>query len=364
MCSSDLVWYLAIALSVVLMLLNLAVMPFMGYIKNPDIILVVKWFGVTVLSSLTYNVVCWILVADENYITILKIRLINSVSMIILILVMAYFKKSTLENLLWINFLTNCLTSLFCFVYGYSQIASFFHRTREGIWEIIHFGKYSLATTLSSNLLGSVNTFIITFFLGPGVLAVYNLPFKLMEFIEIPLRSFVGTGMSSMAIAYNTNNMDNLAHISKKYAGLLTLIFIPLAVVAFFGADTAVSLLGGKKYLGTEAANIFRFLMFVAIIYPVDRFNGATLDIIHLPKINFYKVLIMLAVTMVATISGVLIFRSIWGVALAFPVPTIAGLTFGYFHLRKHFDYSITGILKTGYEELTILVRKILSKNT
>jgi O-antigen/teichoic acid export membrane protein len=358
------VWFLAIALSGAMMLINLCIMPFMGYIKDQQIILVVKWFGVTVLSSLTYNVVCWKLVADEDYITILQIRMINSISMILLILAMAFFKRSTLENLLWINFLTNCLTSLFCFVFGYSQIKSIFQRTASQVREIIAFGKYSLATTISSNLLGSINTFIITFFLGPGALAVYNLPFKLMEFIEIPLRSFVGTGMSSMAIAHNTNNMSYLAYVSKKYAGMLTLVFIPLAVIAFFGADIAVLLLGGKKYVGTEAANIFRLFMFFAILYPIDRFNGATLDIIHLPKINFYKVLIMLVVTAIATTVGISIFKNIYGVAIAVPFPLIAGLAFGYYHLRKHIDYSIKGILTTGYRELTLLIGKFVVKKT
>jgi O-antigen/teichoic acid export membrane protein len=357
------VWFLAIGVSLALMLLNSLAMPFMGMIKSEQVILVIKWFGITVLSSVAFNVTFWKLVADENYLRILALRFVNSGSMILALVVMLILKKGTLENLLIINFLTNCLTSLVCIVFGYSRIRTIFKRTRASMWELIQFGKFSLATNLSSNLLGSADSFIITFMLGPTALAIYNVPNKLMEIVEILLRTFIGTGMSGMAIAYNSGNMEQLTYITKKYAGMLTLLFIPLAIGAFFFADFAIWLLAGDKYAGTEAANIFRIFMFLAILYPIDRFNGVTLDIIHLPQINFYKVIIMIVVNVATTILGILLLKNIYGAAFTSPFAMVAGLAFGYYHLRKHLPgYTLRSILTSGWAESIALVKKLLKK--
>lgn len=356
------VWYLAIALTGFMCLINAGFFVSMGFIKNAQLIIAVKWFGITFFSSLFYSVTFWILIAEEDYLKILWLRLINSGSMILIIIILALLKMATLYNLLLVNFITNCLTSLFALLLGYTKIRTFFSRTKQSIKEITDFGKYSLGTNISANLLSSINTFVITFMLGPAVLAIYNLPQRLMEIVEIPLRSFVGTGMSAMATAYNTNNMYHLTYVSKKYAGILTIAFIPIIIVAFFTADIAVGLLGGGKYAGTEAANIFRLLMFFSVLYPIDRFNGVTLDILQQQKINFYKVLVMIAANIPVAFTGIFVFHNIWGVVIAVPFTLLAGLIFGYYHLRKHMQYSFGEIIKTGYFESKSLIQQTLFK--
>jgi O-antigen/teichoic acid export membrane protein len=130
-----------------------------------------------------------------------------------------------------------------------------------------------------------------------------------------------------------------------------------------FGADYAVLLLGGGKYAGTDAANILRMLIVVSFLYPIDRFNGVTLDIILQQKVNFYKVLIMLATNIPVTYFGILLLHNIWGAAIAVPFTLLAGLVFGYYHLRKHINYTIGGIFKTGFiESKNLFYEKILPK--
>lgn len=357
------VWFLAVGVSLALMLIDVCAMPFIPMIQSQQVILVIRWFGLTVLSSVVFNITFWILVADNDYISILWLRFVNSGSMVVLIIIAAYLKKCTLENLLIINFATNLLTSLCCILAGLSHVNAVFKRTRTCMVQLANFGKYSLATSLSSNLLGSVNTFIITPILGPAALAIYNVPNKLMEIVEILLRTFIGTGMSTMAAAYNNNDMPYLTLITKKYAGMLTWLFIPLAIGAFFLADFAIWLLAGNKYAGTEAANIFRIFMVIAVIYPIDRFNGVTLDIIHKPQINFYKVIIMVIVNAVATSVGLYLFKNVYGAAFTSPITIIAGLAFGYYHLKRHLEgYSLRGIMATGYVEGIALIKDTIAR--
>src|ERR1700743_2109958 len=56
------VWYLAIGLTGILTLINLAALPFLGSIQNKEVIVLIQWFGLTVLSSLPFNITFWIMV--------------------------------------------------------------------------------------------------------------------------------------------------------------------------------------------------------------------------------------------------------------------------------------------------------------
>ena len=351
------VWFLAIAITLAFALLSWLALPFAGLIHSEGTLIIIKWFGITCLSSLPYTVTFWILVADERYIPILWLRLINNGVTIIAIVAFVLLDKMSIEKLLLINFLTNCLTSLACFLGQYTRINNMVHRTIHCIKELANFGKYSLATNLSANLLSSADTFILNIFLGPAAVAVYTLPLRLMEFVEIPLRSFIGTGMSGMAAAFNKKNMGHVAYIFKKYSGMLTWLFIPMAILAFFFADFAIGLLGGGKYVHTEAPVIYRLFMIMAIFYPIDRFNGVTLDIIHLPKINFYKVLVMLVSCVTTDLIGVYFTKSIYGVAFASPFTLLAGILVGSVALRKHINYSFREVFIYGYNECMALIK-------
>jgi O-antigen/teichoic acid export membrane protein len=110
-------------------------------------------------------------------------------------------------------------------------------------------------------------------------------------------------------------------------------------------ADVAVGLLGGSQYVGTSSVTVYRIFMSFAMFYPIDRFIGVTLDIIHQPRINFYKVLVMLATNIVFDFIGVY-YGNISGVALATLFTFLSGVFFGYYWLRKYLDFTILGIFQ------------------
>jgi O-antigen/teichoic acid export membrane protein len=351
------VWTLATLLTLLFFTANGIAWLFLSHFSNPQMLLVVKWFGITLLSSLPYTITFWILIAKEDYEKILWLRLVNNGSMVVIISTLILLHEMSLENQLILNFATNILTSIVCIAFRLTHITSIMKRKMETIISIAHFGKYSLATNLSSNLLSSSDTFIITYLLGPAALAIYNLPKRLMEIIEIPLRSFIGTGMSSMAAAMNNNRKDEVLHIFKKYAGMLTFAFIPIVVGGILFADVAINILGGEKYMGTEAANIFRMFLFFSFLFPIDRFNGVTLDILNMPKVNFHKVIVMLIVNVIADFLGVYIFKNMYGMAIASPFVLMTGILIGHLALKKELNYTIKDILVTGWVETKWIIQ-------
>jgi O-antigen/teichoic acid export membrane protein len=70
--------------------------------------------------------------------------------------------------------------------------------------------------------------------LGPAALAVYNIGLRLMEIVEIPLRSFAATAMPSLSAAFNKPDKEEVVYILKKYTGVLTMLLIPAAILLLY----------------------------------------------------------------------------------------------------------------------------------
>lgn len=356
------VWLIAIIITLIVALLSWVLFLFIPFIDNYQVLIVAKWLGITFISSLPFTVPMWILMAEENYSKLLWLRLVNNLSMLLIILFLINQNKMTLNNMLILNIVTNVLTGLLCVFFKSFHFNTITKYTKETLIELFNYGKYTVSTSTSVLFFRISTTFVITFFLGPTALAVYNLPGRLMTIIEIPLGSSLGTGMSSMATALNKNDEKQFIYIFKKYAGLLTFAIIPIVFGVIVFADLAVLIIGGDKYVDTEAANILRIMIFFSLLFPIDRFNGVALDMLHLPRINFQKVLLMLGVHVTGTFLGVLLFKNLYGIAFFGPLTVISGVLYGYYELKKRIDYSIREILLVGWQESKTVITGVYAK--
>jgi O-antigen/teichoic acid export membrane protein len=250
------------------------------------------------------------------------------------------------------------VTSVFCLIKGWSRINTFGRRTRSTILELYHFGKYSLGTSLSANLWGFSDSFMLKTILGGPIgyaaVAIFNLGQNLMQAVEILLRSFATTALPTLAAAFNTGEKDSVIYTMKKYIGLITLMLIPVMLFGWLLADLPIYIVGGGKYLHTPAANIFRILLAFSIIAPADRFFALTIDVINKPYINFYKLLAMLAANIIFNYLGLLIFPNAYGVTVSTFAPILVGMLVGYFVMNKWQAFSFWDIFAVGWREAKV----------
>ena len=228
--------------------------------------------------------------------------------------------------------------------------------------ELAHFGKYSVGTSLGSSLLRSSDTFIIKLMFPVELLGVYFIPQRLMEVFEIPIRSFVAIAMPELSAAVYREDKAGVAVIMKKYAGMLTVLLVPIAIIAFMIGGLVIHLLFGNQYDQSDAVNIFRMFMCYVFLVPVDRFFGVTLDMIGKPHLNMIKVILMLIVNVTGDFIGIYFFNSLYGVALASIFTFLTGVIFGYWQLKKHLKFTINDIFTLGYQELKEIVNHLLHK--
>jgi O-antigen/teichoic acid export membrane protein len=351
-------WFIAGCITLVFILVNIPAYFASLYVENQSVTLFLKFFGLNYVLSLPFFVANCVLQAKQRYDRLLILNFSNQGSFLFFILILIFIGRIEITTVIFVYLLSNLLSSSLALIMGWSEFRKFKYRSAGVTREMFDFGKFTVGTSISSTLLSTTDSFIINFFLGPAALAIYNAGTKLTQIIEIPMRSFVYTAMPALSENYNSGKKSEVIVVMKKYIGIFTIAMLPIIILTFIFAEYAILLLGGGKYVQTEAPNILRIYMMLAALYPAERFFALTLDVIHLPKINFIKVFIMFIVVAVTDLIAIYYTHSIYGVVGASIFSLLTGLLIGYFALNAYYEkFPFWNIYQYGYREIKELIR-------
>lgn len=357
-------WAVALLLTGAGLLLNglLLLAPVLPWPSDAGTRLFVNWFGVLFLLLLPSFVASCVLQAELRFAQLLWIRLLGQGLFVVLIAGLLLTHQISLARVVYANLVAAGLTSLLAMLLGWTRLGTL--RSATGVCgrELFHFGKYSVGSYLGSNLLRSSDALIIKFMLGPAPLAVYNLAQRFLELIELPLRSVLAPAIPTLSAAHNQNNPAELVRIFQRHAGVLTWVLAPGLLLVIVAADLPIYLIGGPQYTGTAAANLLRIFLTLAILFPIDRFTGVTLDVINKPHLNLIKVFLMLAVNVLGDFLALHYLGNIYGVALASFPTFLTGFFFGYYLLKKTLPISLIGTFRDGFYETKAQLNGLLSR--
>lgn len=283
-----------LASSAILIVLTLLVsLLFKDTVSNSGFSLFFQWFPILALVNLPFNNALSVLQARLRFDLILVVRMINVGIFMIFLVLNYFFLKLGLLEITIVYIVTALLTSLLSMLFNWDGIRHIFNASKTTNKTILNFGKYTTGTLIGSNLLKSADTFIIGLspFLGTTAVALYSIPLKLTEIIEIPVRSYAMTAFPGMSKASIEGKKDEVKRLYYQNAGGLLYMLIPVMIFCFIFAEEIVTILGGPDYVVT--APIFRIFTFYGLLLPIDRLTGVALDSVNMPKQNFIKVVYM-----------------------------------------------------------------------
>lgn len=346
-------WLISLLLNSVLIgILYLSFFVLPEKIESVGLHLFFKYYPLLALANLPVNYANWIYQAKEDFRQILFIRL--GVSFIFLLVVTANLWASySIEMLVRYHVLIHFVLAVSLLIRKKSGLQFLKYARIQICRKLLRFGKYSLGTLIGTNLLKSADTFLISLFLGPAFVAMYSVPLRLTEMLEIPLRSLVANALPKISMASNNNDMPQVKAIFYRYAGILSILFIPFMVIAFVFAEELVTLVGGPAYI--EAANVFRIFCVYGLFLSLDRFTGVTLDAINRPQFNFKKVIWMAGANVVGDVVVILTIREIWAVALITVLNVLVGVILGYIFLKQHLPIRLGEMLHQSWHALKLL---------
>jgi len=310
-------WLIGLA-SILLMaiLLYPLVLLFPEPIKASGFYLFFIWYVPLALSNLPWGNAMSILQADEQFGRILFVRMFNVGSFLLYLVLNYYLWRMTVEWVVIWYIITNVATSLITSLFNWDGIRYILAAKAYTTKITLNFGKYAMGTSIGSSLLKSADAFIIGLspFLGTTGVAIYSIPIKFTEVIEIILRSFTATAFPKLSKAAIEQNADTFRKVFYQYSGALTLLLIPIAIISAVFAREFVLLLGGKQYIDMAAGMGIIMQMFIifSLLLPIDRFTGISLDAINKPDKNFYKTMIMTTTNIIGDILAVFVVHAIF----------------------------------------------------
>ena len=332
---------------------------FPEFVEQSNFKLFFIWYPLFSISNLFFNNALTVLQAKMNFGGILFLRTFNIILFVLFLTANILYLNLSVSEVALYFILINAITSLYGFLRKWDGTTLIFSTNKKVITKILNFGKYTTGTLIGSNLLKSADTFIIGLspIIGTTGVALYSIPLKLTEVMEIPLRSFSATAFPKMSKASIEKNLEKVKEIFYTYSGALTILFIPFAIFNFIFAEFFVIILGGPEY--AETANIYRIFCLYGLILPLDRFTGVGLDAINKPKENFYKVVFMVLANIIGDLIAVFIFKDIFSVALITIIMTVIGIFVGYYFFNKEIDIKFIKIFTYGKDFLLKFKNKI-----
>jgi O-antigen/teichoic acid export membrane protein len=345
-------WLLGLLLTLIIIILIIAVkFLFPGWVNNSGYYYFFTWYPLLAILNLPYNNALGVLQADQKFMSILTIRMTSKGGFFLFILINFLFLNWGVQQVIFTHLAVNLLTSLLSIFKGWDGIKNIFKATKENNNKLFHFGKFTIGTMIGSNLLKSADTILIGLSpFGAAAVALYSVPLKLTEVMEIPLRSFLATAFPKMSNASINKDPETVKKVFYTYAGAITILFIPMIVVCIIFAKFFILILGGEQYTQTLIP-IFLFQIFAIYTFflPIDRFTGVALDSINKPKKNFYKVMAMVTLNIVGDLIALFVIKSLIAVAIVTIIFTIAGQIIGFSFLSKEIPVNYKDLFKYGF---------------
>jgi len=319
-------------------------------IEQSGFYLFLKWYPWMALANLPMNNAISLMLAKEHFGRLLFVRFISNIVFLIYAAINFFYLKYSVETTIVVQICSQLLTSIVCIALGWDGLIRIIFVTRESVIKLLNFGKYSMGTLISTSLLKSADTFILGLvpILGIDSVALYSIPLKLSELLEIPLRSFAATLYPRMAKASNCAKRTVLSALYHDYTGMLFYFFLPILIFCELFAYPLVLIFGGEQYLA--AVPIFRLYILYGLFLPFDRITGVGLDAVGAPKYNLLKVVVMAAINIGGDLAALLVFKSLYAMAIVTIVNTFVGAYIGYVVLNRYIPIRFSQIFVRGWK--------------
>jgi len=344
-------WQLSLALTVVVGASFVIFAYITGELnRNNDLISSAWWLLLNATVGLPGAVATWLLHTKARFKTLQFLRPTNQL-LFIGCIGWGYVTHSLTDVYLYKTFaLANGTLSLLTILTGWSQLKTLIGNPTNERRQLIGYGRFAMPTLLVSHLLRSSDTLLIGALLGPASVARYAVPQRLVELLEMPVRSVVVTAMPRLAQLNQQKRYAEWASVFHRGAGQLWVALLPVAVICFVFAEPLVVLLGGENR--ADSAILLRCFMGYAAFIPLERYSGIGLDVIGQPSRNLQKVLLMLTVNVIGDLIAIYIFHSPVAVALISIATFGTGLLMGYRWLGRYVPVSLGAVFRAAYAEV------------
>jgi len=212
----------------------------------------------------------------------------------------------------------------------------------DSLSELLHFGKYTFGSSISSLLMRNVDTWSLALLMNPVAVAVYNPAIKISNLFELPTSTSTTILLPKLAERIKNKELGYIKLYYEQSMIYVLAIMIPFVILGFLFSDEIIFVIAGKGY--EDSANLLRFTIFYGLLIPFQRKCSITLDAEGRPGLNFLILTLGLILCVGLNLYFINKFK-IFGAAYAMLLTFFMIFIGTQWYLYKKFNISISKIL-------------------
>jgi O-antigen/teichoic acid export membrane protein len=324
---------------------------FQDSFANSNYVPVFLYYPLLALANLPFNQALVVAQGNNDFARVLVLRLVAGAGSLVLQVASLLVFDDHLVGLIISTSVAYTLASLVAMAGNWDGWQQLGLQSRPERRAILDFGKYSTAGYIGSNLLRSADTILLGLFpfMGVQAIAVLAVPFKFIEVVEIPLRSFTATAFPRLSSAL-VAGIPQFNKLLINYMVATTVMLVPFVVMLCVFPTFFLQLMGGSSVEHTLAVQqqVLNIICINIMVLPIDRYSGVALFAMNRPAQNFYKILFMLVTNVVFDLVAIIVFQSVVFVALATLLFTILGVIMGWVLLLREQTLGVRDFVSHG----------------
>jgi O-antigen/teichoic acid export membrane protein len=124
--------------------------------------------------------------------------------------------------------------------------------------------------------------------------AMYNPAIRISNLVEVPTLAIANVVFPQVGSALKNSGVSGIQNIYYKSLSLILAVMLPAILPIYLLSDYIILYIFGEAY--AEASPILQVTIFYMLLVPFSRQFGTILDGLKMPKLNFYLLLILVAI--------------------------------------------------------------------
>lgn len=229
----------------------------------------------------------------------------------------------------------------------------------EWIKKIFNYGKYAFGTSVSAQLAGTIDQWMLAGMLSPASSASFGTAVRITNLINVPTDAVATIVFPQSAKRMHTEGKDAIKYLYEKSVGTILAILIPCVLFIYLFDDFIVTLIAGGKY--TDSVPILNVTLLYCLLIPFGRQFGTILDSIGKTNLTFSIVVVTASTNLLLNIVFIKEYGVI-GAAYASLVSNIVGFAISQYILRKELNVNIFNTFIYAYQFYPEFINKYILK--
>ncbi|UZS00106.1 oligosaccharide flippase family protein [Chondrinema litorale] len=351
---------LNIAYTLLFVLIILAISDFLSmYWHAPQLDDMLYIYCITSVISVFFSHIEYIQQANLHFKGIFLIYFVKQGCYFLFIVISLFLKNISLYQLALLQCIAVFIATFFGFIYARKFLLKRFTFSINYIINQWKYGRFVLATNISSQTLRTVDHFMLASLVSTPAVALYNTSVRISNLLDMPSKA-VAEALFPKSVQKSTDGKEQVARLYEQTTGSILAVLAPMCLFIFIFPDLIIKIIAGEKYL--DAVPILRVAVIYSLLLPFQKQFGTIMDASGKPKINFIVNLI-LAIYNIIIVYFLVKLLGLIGAAYGLLLTLVLALIINQILLKREFGVKTSSVLTHAMFFYLVVIRFLKKKS-